>query len=76
MARCPICGAPRYGGKKGDLPDFLKRLGKLERQLNSYSPEEIARGLDPLTVPIALEAANFILARLKELVDAIKPTEE
>ena len=71
MARCPICGAPRYMGKKDALPEFLKRLAKLERELNSYSPGEIARGIEPVTVPLSLETADFILTWLKDFETAI-----
>lgn len=40
---------------------FWKTLQQLDRELSHYRPEEIARGIEELTLPLALETANSII---------------
>jgi ParB-like chromosome segregation protein Spo0J len=39
---------------------FWKTLQQLDKELSAYRPEEIARGTERLTLPLALETANSI----------------
>lgn len=56
MKRCPICGSPVIPEvPKGSFPE---KLAKIAKELSRLSPEEVAKGIIPEIMPIALEATN------------------
>jgi hypothetical protein len=74
MNKCPRCGAPLR--LPPESPRVVKAIYKAANELAKLSPREVATGLAPITIPLALDTVHQITDWLQQFVNALKDEQE